>query len=97
MHPKEPERKQTKPTPSARFEGKVEKLEKQMSREAFICDRKGRTKGKTMGRESSEASERTVGLRSWSHSASAPSPHAAKLSEPRGGVDKDKRCPSDDL
>ena len=29
-----------------------------MSRKAFICDRKGRTKGKTTGGESSEFSER---------------------------------------
>ena len=30
-----------------------------MSRKAFICDRKGQTKGKTMGGESSDASEGT--------------------------------------
>lgn len=30
-----------------------------MSRKAFICDRKGQTKGKTMGGESSDISEGT--------------------------------------
>lgn len=94
MHPKEPRKKTNKTHPPPGLRGKVEGVGEADEQRGLHLYRKQWTKGKTMGRESRGSSERTVDG-SLVHSANDSLPTASL--GPGGDVDKDKRCPSDDL